>query len=52
MPIVVRRRNRFRRDLLTILLLSILAGIIGGGLIGITTGRQPPPAQTAPAGNG
>ena len=50
MPIIVRRRNTFRRDLLTIILLSVLAGIIGGGLIGITTGRQPP-AQSVAAPN-
>jgi len=51
MPIVVRRKNSFRRDLLTVILLSILAGIIGGGLIGLTTGRQPA-VQSVPASNG
>ena len=37
MPIVVRRRSKFRKHLLTIILLSVLAGIIGGGLVGIAT---------------
>ena len=51
MPIIIRRRKNFRRQLLTIILLSILAGIIGGGLIGIAT-RHQPPAQSAPAETG
>ncbi len=45
MPIVVRRRNALRKELVTVILLSVLAGIIGGGLIGLTTGRQSPTAQ-------
>lgn len=50
MPIVVRRRSSFRKDLLTIILLSVLAGIIGGGLIGLSTEHQPA-ARTLPVGN-
>ncbi len=46
MAIVVRRRNTFRKELLTIILLSVLAGLVGGGLVGITTGRSTP-AQTS-----
>ena len=40
MPNVVRRRKAFRKQLLTIILLSVLAGIIGGGLVGITTSHH------------
>jgi hypothetical protein len=43
MPIVIRRKKRFRKHLLTIILLSVLAGIIGGGLVGISTSH---PSQT------
>lgn len=46
MPIVVRRRNDLRKQLLTVILLGVLAGIVGGGLIGLSTGRQSPTAQT------
>jgi hypothetical protein len=41
MPNVVRRRKAFRKQLLTIILLSVLAGIIGGGLVGISTSHHP-----------
>ena len=50
MPIVARRKKRFRKQLLTIILLSVLAGIIGGGLVGITTSHHPQ-AQGSAEGN-
>ncbi len=49
MPNVVRRRKAFRKQLLTIILLSVLAGIIGGGLVGISTSH--PQAQEAEGSN-
>ena len=51
MPFVVRRRNSFRKELLIIILLSVLAGLIGGGLIGITTGHSTT-AQDSPGRTG
>jgi hypothetical protein len=50
MPNVVRRRKAFRKQLLTIILLSVLAGIIGGGLVGISTSHHPQ-AQEAGGSN-
>lgn len=47
MPIVVRRRNTFRKQLVTIILLSVLAGIIGGGLVGMTTSHHSQTQGTA-----
>lgn len=41
MPIVVRRRKTFRKQLLTIILWSVLAGVIGGGLVGLSTSHHP-----------
>lgn len=46
MPNVVRRRKAFRKQLLTIILLSVLAGIIGGGLVGISTSHHPQAQET------
>lgn len=42
MPIRIRRRNTFRKQILTAILLSVLAGLIGGGLVGISTERRTP----------
>ena len=50
MPNVVRRRKTSRRQLLAIILLSVLAGIIGGGLVGISTSPHPQ-AQAAEGSN-
>jgi hypothetical protein len=50
MPNLVRRRKAFLKQLLTIILLSVLAGIIGGGLVGITTSHHPQ-AQEAEGSN-
>lgn len=50
MPNVVRRRKAFRKQLLAIILLSVLAGIIGGGLVGISTSHHPQ-AQEAEGSN-
>jgi hypothetical protein len=50
MPNVVRRRKAFRKQLLTIILLSVLAGIIGGALVGISTSHHPQ-AQEAEGSN-
>jgi hypothetical protein len=50
MPNVVRRRKTFRKQLLAIILLSVLAGIIGGGLVGISTSHHPQ-AQEAEGSN-
>jgi hypothetical protein len=40
MTIVIRRRNRFRRQMLTVVLLSILAGLAGGALVGLATSHR------------
>jgi hypothetical protein len=45
MPNVVRRRKAFRKQLLTIILLSVLAGIIGGALVGVSTSHHPQPQE-------
>jgi hypothetical protein len=50
MPNVARRRKAFRKQLLTIILLSVLAGIVGGGLVGISTSHHPQ-AQEAEGSN-
>jgi len=40
MPIVVRRKSNLRNQVLTLILLSVLAGVIGGSLVGIATGHH------------
>jgi len=40
MTIVVRRKNHFRRQMLAIVLLSILAGLVGGTLVGLATSHH------------
>ena len=47
MPIVVRRKNSLRNQMLALILLSLLAGIIGGSLVGIATGHHGVPAQSS-----
>jgi hypothetical protein len=47
MPIVVRRKDTFRSQLLAIILLSLLAGLIGGGLVGLATGHGTPSRATS-----
>ena len=37
MPIVIRRKDSFRTQMLVVILLAVLAGIIGGGLVGLAT---------------
>jgi hypothetical protein len=46
--IVVRRRNRLRRQMLALVLLSILAGLVGGALVGLATSRHTP-ASVSPS---
>ena len=41
MPIVIRRKDTLRGQLIILLVLSILAGIVGGTLVGLATGRNP-----------
>jgi hypothetical protein len=43
MPIAVRRRNHLRAQILTLIVLSVLAGLVGGALVGMATGH---PAAT------
>ena len=40
MPIIVRRKNNLRAQILTLILLSVLAGIVGGTLVGVATGHH------------
>jgi hypothetical protein len=40
MPIIVRRKNNLRTQMVTLILLSVLAGIVGGALVGFATGRH------------
>jgi len=40
MPIIVRRKNNLRNQMLTLNLLSVLAGIVGGTLVGFATGHH------------
>ncbi len=40
MPITIRRKNTLRAQMLTLILLSILAGLIGGALVGLATGHH------------
>jgi hypothetical protein len=40
MPIIVRRKNNLRNQMLTLILLSVLAGIVGGTLVGFATGHH------------
>jgi hypothetical protein len=47
MTIVVRRRSSFRNQLLTVILLSLLAGLIGGGLVGLATGHRSSPQSSS-----
>jgi len=47
MPIVVRRKNSLRNQMLALILLSLLAGIIGGSLVGLATGRHGAPTQSS-----
>jgi hypothetical protein len=49
MPIIIRRKSHLRNQMLTLILLSVLAGLVGGSLVGIATGRHPSsPAASAP----
>jgi hypothetical protein len=41
MTIVVRRRNQVRKQILAVVLLSILAGLVGGALVGLATSHHP-----------
>jgi hypothetical protein len=50
MSSVARRRKAYRKQLLTIVLLSVLAGIIGGSLVGIST-SHPSQAQGTQGSN-
>ncbi|HST10334.1 MAG TPA: hypothetical protein VLL05_08145 [Terriglobales bacterium] len=51
MPITIRRKNSLRNQLLTLILLSVLAGLIGRALVGFATGHhsssEPPAASTS-----
>jgi hypothetical protein len=47
MPIVVRRKNHFRNQMLALILLSVLAGVIGGSLVGIATGHHASAPQSS-----
>jgi len=40
MPIAIRRKSHLRNQILTVILLSVLAGIIGGSLVGFATGHH------------
>jgi hypothetical protein len=40
MPITIRRKSHLRAQVLTVILLSVLAGLIGGALVGFATGRH------------
>ena len=40
MTIVVRRRNQLRKQILAAVLLSILAGLAGGALVGLATSHH------------
>jgi heme A synthase len=41
MAIVIRRKDSFRKQLLAVILLSILAGIVGGAMVGLSTSHHP-----------
>jgi len=41
MAIVIRRKNSLRKQLIAVILLSILAGIAGGAMVGISTSHHP-----------
>jgi hypothetical protein len=47
MPIIVRRKNNLRNQMLTLILLSVLAGIVGGTLVGFATGHHSSPSAAA-----
>jgi hypothetical protein len=47
MPIVIRRKNSLRNQMLALILLSLLAGIIGGSLVGFVTGHHGSSTQTS-----
>ena len=47
MPIIVRRKNNLRSQIVTVILLSVLAGIVGGTLVGLATGRHSSSAVSA-----
>jgi len=49
MTIVVRRKNHFRRQMLAVVLLSILAGLVGGALVGVVTSHHSPAVQASPS---
>jgi hypothetical protein len=49
MTIVIRRRSHFRRQMLTVVLLSILAGLVGGALVGLATSRHSTAVQESPS---
>jgi hypothetical protein len=40
MPITIRRKRHLRNQMLTLILLSVLAGLIGGTLVGFATGHH------------
>jgi len=40
MPITIRRKSHLRNQVLTLILLSVLAGIVGGALVGYATGHH------------
>jgi hypothetical protein len=40
MTIVVRRKSTLRNQWLVVILLSVLAGLVGGSLVGLATGRH------------
>jgi hypothetical protein len=48
MPINIRRKDNFRTQMLVVILLAVLAGIIGGGLVGLAT-RHPSSTPAASA---
>jgi hypothetical protein len=50
MPIIIRRKSHLRNQMLTLILLSLLAGLVGGSLVGIATGHHSssPAAASAP----
>jgi hypothetical protein len=49
MPIIIRRKSHLRNQMLTLILLSLLAGLVGGSLVGIATGHHSSaPAASAP----
>ena len=49
MTIVIRRKNHFRRQMLTVVLLSILAGLVGGALVGLATSHPSSTIQASPS---